>query len=92
VIAKRKQTRSELFGELLEQNECALVADGLDDAYVGYTVGTCGTRAVYDLDECIKIFCDQHGLSLDEAMEHVDFNVIYAYHGENTPIFVRFTN
>lgn len=92
MIANRKQTRKELFEELLLQNPQALVADGLDDAYVGYTVGTAGVRAAYDIDECIKIFCKEHGLSVSEAEEHIDFNVIYAYVGEDTPVFIRFTN
>ena len=92
MITKRKQTRGELFAELLIENPKALVADGLDGAYVGHTAGTAGVRAAYDIDECIKIFCDEHGLSLSEAEEHVDFNVIYAYVGEDTPIFIRFTN
>lgn len=48
-------------------------------------------RAVYDLDKCIEILVKEHGLSYDEAFEHLEFNYLQAYLGRNTPIFVRKT-
>ena len=70
-------------------NPDALAADGLDDAIIGY-----GQQfpkeplLVYDYDKCVEIFMGQ-GMSHEEAIEWLEFNVINAYMGEGTPIFIR---
>ena len=74
-------------GSLL--NPAALAADGLDDAIIGY-----GQQfpkeplLVYDYDKCVEIFMAQ-GMSHEEAVEWMEFNVVNAYYGEGTPIFIR---
>ena len=70
-------------------NPDALAADGLDDAIIGY-----GQQfpkeplLVYDYDKCVEIFMAQ-GMSHEEAVEWMEFNVVNAYYGEGTPIFIR---
>lgn len=78
------------FGELSEMNPDALTCDGLDDAFIGYTVGTYGTVAVYDYDRAIEVFARDNNVSLESATEYIDFNTVSAYVGENTPVFVKF--
>lgn len=65
-----------------------LLADGFDAALIG-TGERCGqpTLAVYDRKKCIEILQGQ-GMSYDEAQEYFDFNVVGAWVGEQTPIFV----
>ncbi len=69
-------------------NPAALAADGLDDAIIGF-----GQQfpkeplLVYDYDKCVEIFMAQ-GMSHEEAVEWMEFNVVNAYHGEGTPIFI----
>ena len=65
-----------------------LLADGFDAAFIG-SGERCGqpTLAVYDRDKCIEILQGQ-GMSYDEAQEYFDFNVVGAWVGEQTPIFV----
>mgnify|MGYP001460319539 FL=1 len=65
-----------------------LLADGFDAALIG-TGERCGqpTLAVYDREKCIEILQGQ-GMSYDEAQEYFDFNVVGAWVGEQTPIFV----
>jgi len=47
--------------------------------------------AAYDYDGCIKLL-ERDSMSHDEAQEYFDFNVIGAWVGESTPVFVtRFT-
>ena len=65
-----------------------LLADGFDAALIG-TGERCGqpTLAVYDREKCIEVLQGQ-GMSYDEAQEYFDFNVVGAWVGEQTPIFV----
>ena len=65
-----------------------LLADGFDAALIG-TGERCGqpTLAVYDREKCIEILQGQ-GMSYDEAQEYFDFNVVGAWVGEQTTIFV----
>lgn len=66
-----------------------LKADGFDEAIIG--VGyRCGQPdiIVYDAEKCVKILMDQ-GMTEEEAIDYFDFNVVGAWVGEETPIFVR---
>ena len=73
---------------LADENEEALFADGLDAALVGIA-RRCGqpTLAVYDYEKCVKIFMDQ-GMEHEEAIEWMEFNVVGAWMGEHTPIWL----
>ncbi len=75
--------------EVAELNPSALAADGLDDAIIGY--GQQFPREpvlIYDYDKCIEIFMEQD-MSYEDALEWMEFNVVNAYYGEGTPIFIR---
>ncbi len=66
-----------------------LKADGFDDAIIG--IGSrCGKPdiIVYDVNKCIKILINQN-MTEEEARDYFDFNVVGAWVGEETPIFVR---
>jgi hypothetical protein len=65
-----------------------LFADGFDEAIIGVAYVRGSAVAVYDEDLAIEILASQ-GMSLDESREYFDFNVVGAYVGEQTPIFVR---
>lgn len=82
--------RRELLEEILhESDESTLTADGFDAAIVGITTGTIGEpRVVYDYDECVRILVVD-GMTEEEAIEHMSFNVTGSYVGEQTPIFIR---
>ncbi len=65
-----------------------LKADGFDDAILGL-----GRRCsqpdllVYDVDKCVVILMED-GMTQEEAMEYFEFNVVGAWMGEGTPIFL----
>jgi hypothetical protein len=67
-----------------------LLADGFDDALIGVAqrFGWLEPVAVYDLDKCLEIIM-RDGCTYEEAREHFDYNVIGAWVGEQTPIYVR---
>ena len=43
----------------------------------------------YDKDECIAILCRRDGMDYEEALEFFNYNVIGAWVGEKTPLFVK---
>lgn len=63
-----------------------LFADGLEEALVG--VGTQFNKqiAVYSRAKVLDIL--QQSMTLEEAEEYFDFNIVGAYVGEHTPIFL----
>jgi|TARA_R110000751_G_scaffold14809_5_gene47847 hypothetical protein len=66
-----------------------LLADGFDSAVLGLSRGTLGADiAVYSIDRCIDILVKRDGMSEDEAIEFMNFNVLDAYMGPMTPMFV----
>ena len=66
-----------------------LLADGFEDAVIG--VGRrCGQPdiAVYSYAKCLAVLVLQ-GLSEEEASDHLEFNVVGAWVGEETPLFLH---
>ena len=61
-----------------------LKADGFDGAILGCTNEGV---LVYSVEQCINILIAE-GLSEIDAIEHMNFNVIGAYVGDYTPIFI----
>lgn len=67
-----------------------LKADGFDKAIIG--VGRkkgSQDSLVYSYDKCIQILMERDGMEYDDAVEFMEFNVVDAYVGERTPIFVQ---
>lgn len=66
-----------------------LKADGFDAALIGT-----GRRAgsddvlVYDYEQCLAVLI-MDGMSDEEAIEYMEYNVVGAYVGKATPIFVH---
>lgn len=78
------------FMELVaEQNPKALTADGFDDCIIGIATRY-GMEPVlaYDRGKCIKVLMDRDGMDHEEAEEFFEFNVIGAWMGDGTPLFV----
>jgi hypothetical protein len=65
--------------------------DNIEDAFVGVAERFgMGPVATYDYNNCIEIYM-QDGMTLEEAVEYFNFNVIGLWAGDKTPVFVRFT-
>lgn len=75
--------------ELIDRlDEDALKADGFDDCVMG-VASRCGTPDVlaYDVEKIIlKLMLD--GMTREEAEEYFEFNIVGAYVGEYTPVFI----
>jgi len=63
-----------------------LKADGFDEAVIGMDLRT--GVLVYSYSKCIEILEKRDSMTNEEAVEFMDFNVIGAYVGEKTPIFM----
>ena len=69
---------------------CSVVfADGFDEAICGFYFleEVDGVVVCYDTNKCIKILVEQ-GMTIDEALEYFDFNVLGSYVGELTPKYI----
>lgn len=79
----------DVFDDLSEVNPEALLADGLEDAYLGYVINTHHKSvAVYDAVKCVEILI-RDGMTEEEAEEYLEFNTFCAYVGKNGPLFVK---
>jgi len=67
-----------------------ITADGFETAFVAVGFRYNGNDiAVYDYDLCIDVLIQRDEMSLQEAYEFMDYNVIGSYVGEETPLFIR---
>ena len=82
-----KTMNKEELMQVLEEEEC-LTADGFDDALVGFTCGP-NMVSVYDIQKMIEVLVAE-GMTPEDAVEHLDYNVIGAYVGEKTPQYMSF--
>lgn len=80
--------------QISEENPDALFADGFDAALLG-PLCRCGqpTLAAYSYQKGVEVLMrpdDQGspGMSYEDAIEWMDFNVVGAWVGENTPAWV----
>ena len=67
-----------------------LLADGFEGAFIGVAT-RCGqpTLAVSDANKCLQILIDRDDMNHEEALEYFNFNVIGAWVGDETPLFLE---
>lgn len=82
-----KENRKQLSQRLEEIDEETLTADGFDAAIVGVTDFS-PIRVVYDYDTCVRVLMAD-GMSEEDAIEHMNFNVTGSYVGAHTPVFIH---
>jgi len=65
-----------------------LTLDGFDEAILG-VVERCDLLVVcYDRNKILEIL--MRDMNLDEAMEYFEFNILGAYMGEHTPVYLDY--
>jgi len=70
----------------------ALLADGFDEALVGYGRQYLHDVAIYDCVRCIEILQSRDGMTEEDANEHFEYNVVGAWVGKNTPVFMSLSD
>lgn len=87
-------TRDEIVKSIMdeigeEEAKEVLLADGLEDAFVGVVRQFNGPpMACYNYDICILVLMRKEGMSVEEAHEWMSYNVTGAWVGQNTPAFL----
>ena len=69
-----------------------MLADGLEDAFVG--VGRRCSQpdlAVYDIELAVAVLVKRDGMTAEDAREYLEFNSIGAWVGEETPVWLERT-
>jgi hypothetical protein len=75
--------------EIIDINPEAMLADGFDDAILGMCVQFGSEPVVaYDFNKCVKIVMERDGMEREEAIDFINFNVVGAYVGLSTPVFI----
>ena len=75
--------------EIVEINPEAMMADGFDDAILGMCIQFGDEPVVaYDYEKCLNVLIERDGMSRTESIDFLEFNVIGAYVGLNTPVFI----
>ena len=65
-----------------------LLADGFEAAYLGVCRRFNTYAALYDYDQCVAVLMERDEMSYEDAVEFLEFNVLGAYVGESTPVFL----
>lgn len=68
-----------------EYNPDAVLWDDLDDAIIGITTNG---HAVYDIYKIHEILMSNSDMTLDEAIDYAEYNILCAHVGEFTPIHI----
>lgn len=80
------QQRRDFLVDLMQDEEL-LFADGFDDAIMG--VDMVNNRVIYSYTRMLEILVVDEEMTMEDAIEHLDFNVLGAYVGERTPIYMH---
>lgn len=67
-------TFSDIKERITECNEEALLADGFEEALIGYVEIYYKTVALYDKAKCLEILQKRDGMTAEEASEFFEFN------------------
>jgi hypothetical protein len=71
-------------------DEEIVIFDGLDDAFIGVGYQFNKALACYDREKIIDMLIKE-GMTVGEAIEYHDFNIVGSYLGEGTPIIIDST-
>ena len=68
----------------------ALKVDGYDDCIVGvcHRFGQ-KTIIIYDTKMILRKLINNDGMTIDEALEYFEYNILGAWHGDSTPCFLE---
>lgn len=75
--------------EIQDINPEALICDGFDEAIIGMAERiNLGPVVAYSVEKILDILINRDGMTYEEAVEYYEFNIVGAWFGEFTPIFI----
>lgn len=72
-----------------EINHEAIFYEDMDEAIVGIFDRGSVIVPLYDINRCVAIAMKVFELPYEEAQEHIQFNLVNGWLGENTPAFAN---
>jgi hypothetical protein len=82
-------TNRKVYQDLENINKEAVIAEGFDDAYIGYARrAKTPSIALYDYEACIEILMDDQEWGRREAVRFMENSVCESWFGDATPAFV----
>ena len=84
-------TREEVEEKINSLGVEAMFADGFDEAIIGVCEQFTRVFVLYDYEKCVNdVLMKRDGMSREDAVDFMDFNVIGSWVGESTPAFLVF--
>jgi len=75
--------------EIEEINPEALLCDGFDEAIIGMAERiNLGPVVAYSVEKIIGTLMSRDEMSYEDAYEYYNFNIVGAWMGDNTPVFI----
>ena len=65
-----------------------ITMDGFDDAFVGYAIRASKDVAIYDYEKMVKVLVSRDKMTVEDAIDFIDYNCQGAWFGEGTPLIL----
>ena len=76
--------------DISEINPDALICDGFDEAIIGMAERiNLGPVVAYSTEKIVEILMTRDGMEYEDALEYFNFNILGAWMGEMTPVFIN---
>ena len=85
------QQAEEELRQYEEESDAPVIFPEFKDALVGYGVQFSHRIAIYDYARCVEIL-ERGGMTYEEAVEWMEYNVLGTYAGPRTPVFLCVDN
>ena len=72
----------------LGEDETVLLADGLENAFLGIGRQFTHPVAIYSYKKTLKCLKGM-GMTIEDAIEYFDYNIAGAFVGDQTPVFLQ---
>ena len=74
--------------DINEYAEGAVILSDLDTAIIGIVEDFNGRRILYSKEKILNILMVRDGMTMSEAEEFYDYNILGLYAGEQNPVFL----
>jgi hypothetical protein len=74
--------------DINEYAEGAVILSDLDNAIIGIVEDFNGRRILYSKEKILNILMVRDGMTMDEAEEYYDYNILGLYAGDQNPVFL----
>jgi len=74
--------------DINEYAEGSVILSDLDTAIIGIVEDFNGRRILYSKEKILNILMVRDGMTMDEAEEYYDYNILGLYVGDQNPVFL----